>query len=127
LRGAQKPAVLRALIGVRFAAGVALLLFPDRVLGDLPHRRIDGAARAFARVLGVRHILEAVVLWRRPTHAWVELGAAVDGVHAATMAGLAVAKRQDRRLATANAVTAGALAAAGLAEGRRKGSAAGHP
>ena len=116
---AGRPTALRALIGLRFAAGTALLLFPGRVLGDLPHRRVDRAARGFARVLGARHLVEATVLWRRPTHRWVEVGAAVDGVHAATMAALAVARPDERRLALVNAVSAGALAAAGVAESRR--------
>ena len=117
--GTEKPAALQALIGVRFAAGMVLLVCPGRALGDLPHRRIDGAARAFARVLGARHIVEAVVLWRRPTHRWIEIGAAVDGIHAVTMVVLAVVDPEERRLAAANAVTAGALAAAGATEGRR--------
>lgn len=112
---------MRVLIGLRAVAGSALLLAPGRVLGDLPHRRIDGAASAFARILGARHLAEAAVLWRHNTHRWVLAGAAVDATHAATMFALAMARPDARRLALTNALTASALAGAGIAASRRQG------
>lgn len=108
----------RALIGVRAVAGVTLLLAPGAVLGDLPHRRIDGAARAFARVLGARHLLEAGMLWRRHSHRWILVGVGIDATHAATMAALALARPDERGLALTNALTASALAGAGVAASR---------
>jgi hypothetical protein len=112
---------MAALVGLRVVAGAALLIAPGAVLGDLPHQRIDGAARAFARILGARHLVEAAVLWRDHTHRWVLLGAGVDATHAATMLALAVARPDERRLALTNAVTASALAGAGLRASRPSG------
>jgi hypothetical protein len=109
---------MATLIGVRLVAGTALLIAPGRVLGDLPHREIKGAARAFARVLGARHLVEAAVLWRDHTHRWVLLGAGVDATHAATMLALAVVRPDERRLALTNAITAAALAGAGTMAAR---------
>jgi hypothetical protein len=117
---------MAALIGLRAVAGAALLIAPGAILGDLPHRRIDGAARSFARILGVRHLVEAAVLWRDHTHRWVLLGAGVDATHAATMLALTVLRPDARRLALTNAVTASALAGAGVMasryDTRRQGS-----
>lgn len=110
---------MRVLIGVRAIAGAALLLAPGAVLGDLPHRRIDAAARVFARVLGARHLLEAGVLWRRHSHRWILVGAGVDATHAATMATLAVVRPDERGLALTNALTASVLAGAGVAASRQ--------
>ena len=109
---------MAALIGLRVVAGAALLIAPGTVLGDLPHQEVKGAARAFARILGARHLVEAAVLMRDHTHRWVLLGAGVDAVHAATMVALAVARPDERRLALTNAVTAGALAGAGVMASR---------
>jgi hypothetical protein len=111
---------MAALIGVRVVAGTALLVAPGRVLGDLPHQEIKGAARAFARILGARHLVEAAVLMRDPSHRWALLGAGVDGLHAATMFGLAATRPDERRLALTNAVTASALAVAGVTVGRHE-------
>lgn len=109
---------MQALIGIRAIAGGALLLAPGAVLGDLPHRRIDGAARVFARILGARHLLEAGILWRRHSHRWILVGAGIDATHAATMFALALTKPDERGLALTNAFTASALAGAGLAASR---------
>ena len=94
---------MAALIGVRVVAGTALLVAPGKVLGDLPHQEIKGAARIFARILGARHLVEAAVLMRDHSHRWVLLGAGVDGLHAASMLGLAAVRPNERRLALTNA------------------------
>lgn len=111
---------MKALIGVRVIAGAALLLAPGAVLGDLPHQQINGVARSFARILGARHVLEAGVLWRDHTHRWVLAGAGVDAAHGATMVVLAVVRPDERRLAMTNALTATALASAGVAASRHR-------
>ncbi len=116
---------MAALIGVRVVAGTALLVAPGKVLGDLPHQEIKGAARIFARVLGARHLVEAAVLMRDHSHRWVLLGAGVDGLHAASMFGLATVRRDERRLALTNALTATALAAAGTMVARPGGGKSG--
>lgn len=110
---------MRPLTVLRALLGSALLLAPGTVLADLPHQRIDGLARLFARVLGVRHLVQAAVAERHPGHAWTVAGAAVDATHAATMVVLAVARPDRRRLAATNATVALALAGDGLCEARR--------
>jgi hypothetical protein len=105
---------MAALIAARVVAGTALLVAPGRVLGDLPHQEIKGAARTFARILGARHLVEAGVLLRGHGRRRVLLGAGVDGVHAATMFGLAAMRPDVRRLALTNAFAASALAGAGV-------------
>ena len=62
-----EPRSLRLLIGARTLWGAALLIAPGAVLSDLPHQRIDRPARAFARILGARHLIEAAITSRRHT------------------------------------------------------------
>ncbi len=111
--------VARGLIVVRVLWGTVLLIAPEVVLRDLPHQRIDRAARGFARVLGARHLTQAAITSRDGTHRWLVAGAVVDATHAATMAGLAALRPDRRNLALTNVATATALAAAGAAEARR--------
>jgi hypothetical protein len=68
-----------------------------------------------ARVLGARHLVQAAVLTTHPRPGWRLAGAAVDGVHAASMVALARWSERPlhRRLAARNARTAAML---GLAE-----------
>ncbi len=111
--------VARAVITVRVLWGTALLIAPEVVLRALPHQRIDGAARGFARVLGARHLTQAAITSRDGTRGWVVAGAVVDAIHAASMAALAVLRPDRRKLALTNVATATTLAAAGVAEARR--------
>ncbi|MDQ6806636.1 MAG: hypothetical protein M3065_17100 [Actinomycetota bacterium] len=111
--------VARALIAVRALWGTVLLIAPEVVLGDLPHQRVDRAARGFARVLGARHLTQAAITSRDATLGWVVAGAVADAIHAATMAALAALRPDRRKLALTNVATATALAAAGVAEARR--------
>lgn len=107
------------LIAVRVLWGTALLTAPEAVLRDLPHQRIDRPARTFARVLGVRHLIQAALTSRGATPGCVQAGAAVDATHAATMAVLAGLRPDRRKLALTNVATASALAVAGLVSSRR--------
>lgn len=109
----------RALACLRLAYGSALLLAPDALLGDLTRARTDRRARLFARVLGARHVVETAVLWRHRSRRWLLGGAAVDGLHAATMIGLALIDEERRGPANANALGAAAFALAGLYEAAR--------
>jgi len=108
--------IRQCLAGVRALFGAALLLSPATVLHDVPHRRIDGRARAFARLLGIRHLLQAAGADRHPTRGWVLAGATVDGTHAASMIMLARWRPDRRRLALTNAGVATLLALGGLVE-----------
>lgn len=107
------------LIAVRVLWGTALVIAPEAVLGDLPHQKIDRPARAFARVLGARHLIQAAITSRHDTPGWVRAGAAVDATHATTMAVLAALRPARRKLALTNVATAAALSIAGLADSRR--------
>lgn len=110
---------MKALVAARALWGLTLLVAPGAVLRDLPHERVDVAARLFARLLGARHLAEAAVLGRRHSAGWILGGAAVDTTHAATMAALAFVRPERRLLATANALAAAAMATAGVVEARR--------
>src|SRR5689334_19623272 len=68
---------------LRFGFGLALLAAPDRILLACGGED-DERARVVARILGVRHLIEAGVLVRYETAPVAYGGAAVDGIHAAT-------------------------------------------
>ena len=107
-----------ALIGARALAGIALLGRPRRTLAVLSDQRPDRNARIYARVLGTRHLLEAIVLWRWTTPDVVRAGAAVDAIHAAS-AGVLVKTRHHPRLALINTASATTFAILGTALARR--------
>jgi hypothetical protein len=75
---------------------------------------------SIVRVLGARQLLQAAITARRPTRRALELGAAVDALHAATMVAGASANVGPRRLTIASAATASAFAAAALVQRRRR-------
>jgi hypothetical protein len=111
---------VRRLVWIRAGYGIVLMLAPGVVLRGLPHRRIDGAARAFARLLGARHLVQAAVTIRGGYGpGWILAGAAVDGAHLACVIALAVARPDRRLLASANALAAAVFAAAGVIEADR--------
>ncbi len=98
---------------VRAVYGAGLLLAPPRALSALSRAPLDAVSVRVARVLGARHLLQALVLWARSGPRRHLAGAAVDAAHAASM--LAVARWSGRparrRLAARNARTAALLAA----------------
>jgi hypothetical protein len=98
--------------------GAAFLLAPSRVLARLARSPLDRPAVTVARVLGVRYVLQAAILWARPAPRRQLAGAAVDAAHAASMCALARWSHRSahRRLAARNARTAGLLAGAGAAQ-----------
>lgn len=105
------PVAVRLLIGLHVCLGIPLLIAPGRVVGVLPHQRIDRPVRVFARILGARHLAEAAVLARRHTHDWMLASAAVDATHALTMVLLAWLRPARCELALSNAAGATLLAA----------------
>lgn len=114
---------------VRAGYGVALLCAPGlliKLTGDPVTGQPAGASRArpsrracgVARVLGVRHLVQAgltVAAQRAEPGSRVPLalGAAVDVLHASTMVGLALVDRGARRVALADTGVELALAVAG--------------
>ncbi len=99
-----------ALVAGRLAWGVLLATHPDSVLsgpGDPP----PGYVRSAARVLGVRHLVEGVLLARRARQPPPEWSIAVDALHGISMVGLALARPPLRRDALRSATCAFGLAA----------------
>ncbi len=111
----------RLLLAAHVLWGAALLSAPRTILGDLPYCRLDRPARAVARVLGARHLAEAVVTGRGRSRGLILAGAAVDAIHAVTFAALASLRPGRRKLALTNVTTASAFALAGVVEYRRVG------
>ncbi len=97
--------------------GALLLVEPGLVLRVLPHPRIDRGTLVFARVLGARDLIQAVIVGRHRSRDWILASVAVDGTHAATMALFAAVDR-DRRLALCNVVIATTFAVAGVQQAR---------
>ena len=73
---------------------------------------------AAARVLGIRHLVEAIAVNVWPSAALARLGAGVDAIHACTAGGFALADRRRRRLLGVNACVAAAFALAGAHHAR---------
>lgn len=110
---------MRPLAATRLLYGSALVLAPGTIVRALPHGPIDRRTRLVGRVLGVRQVLQATVVERRPTKRRLLVGAALDAGHAATMLLLAERRPRRRRLARANALAALTFATAGLLASRR--------
>jgi hypothetical protein len=117
LSRADKSTVTMVLTLARAGYGVALLAAPQVLIGLTggPGPRRAGAV---ARVLGVRHLVQAGVtaaaLRAEPGSPYVVAGgAAVDVLHASTMVGLALVDRGARRVALADTGVELALATAG--------------
>lgn len=102
----------------RVVYGAALLGAPDALLSDLRHDPADQRARAFARILGSRHLVEALVVGRHHSRGWILADAAVDGAHAGTMLAVAALDRRRRRLALTNALVAGVFTWVGVRTAR---------
>ncbi|MGH3421890.1 MAG: hypothetical protein ACRDOD_20120, partial [Streptosporangiaceae bacterium] len=89
-----------------FRAGYGLVeaTAPDLLAQRLFRIRLDAQARRVARVIGVRHVVQAAASGPAPTRAVLRLGAEVDVLHAASMVGLAALDRRQSRSALASAV-----------------------
>jgi hypothetical protein len=100
---------------VRAAYGAALCCAPGPMLrlAGGPGAGAGPGARAVARVLGGRHIVQAVLSAMRPTPAVLALGAGTDVLHSASMIALAALDRPRRRLGLTDSLVAAAFAAGG--------------
>ena len=113
----SESAVTTVLTLARAGYGVALVCAPQALI-MLPGGPGPRRAGAVARVLGVRHLVQAgltvAALRAEPESAVpLALGAAVDVLHASSMVGLALVDRGARRVALADVGVELALAAAG--------------
>lgn len=90
----------------RFVWGMTLIVRPAWVLTRVHHLRVDGPSETVARILGVRHTVQAVLSGIRPSPEVLAMGVWVDGVHALTAVGLAVLDRSRARGGLTDAVIA---------------------
>ena len=95
---------------VRGVYGMCELLAPDFLTGRLLGTTPDSKARTVIRILGARHLIQAV-LTARAGHTAHRIGGSVDAVHAASMVLLAALDVRYRTPAAANAVLALVFAA----------------
>lgn len=97
----------------RAAYGLALICCPGRLIqlrtGERPSRRTC----AVGRVLGVRHVAQAVISTACPTGLVLGAGVIADVAHAGSMVILAGLDQDLRPALLTDAAIAGALAAAG--------------
>lgn len=98
---------------VRAGWGLALLLSPDMVLGTVHGLHVDRTSRVVARILGARHLVQAVSSGIRPSAEVLAMGVWVDAVHALTALGLAAVDRHRARAGLTDAAMAGLWAAMG--------------
>jgi hypothetical protein len=104
---------------VRAGYGGVLLIVPGPVIRLATGRPAGARARAVARVLGARHLLQAALTTAAACSAGsLGLGAVVDLAHAASMATLGLADRQVRRLTLSDALVESTFAAASASAAR---------
>jgi hypothetical protein len=108
----------------RACYGAALLCAPGLALGLATGQAPSQRARTVARILGARHLAQAVLTLWRPRPAVLLAGAGIDACHAASMLALAVADPRMRRAGIADAATAAAFTATGALTGAGAASAA---
>jgi hypothetical protein len=96
---------------LRLAYGVVLLVTPAALVRRTGHPSSDLRLRRLARILGARHVAQAVAAATWRTAPARRLGATVDGLHVATDLAWALVDRRRRRLALGDAVLASAFCA----------------
>jgi hypothetical protein len=107
------------LSSARLVLGAAALLQPRAVASWWGADPDSGEVVPVARVLGARHVTQAVLLTVRPSRSAEQVGAAVDVLHAVTMLLLAGVSPRCRRPAATSACVALALTAGTVARLRR--------
>jgi hypothetical protein len=100
---------------VRAGYGVALICRPCRLLQARTGSTPSPLACAVCRVLGVRHLAQAIVCGALPTRWLIRAGAAADLLHAVSMLALAGKDDRLRPALLTDAAIAGGFAAAGEA------------
>ncbi|WP_434616923.1 hypothetical protein [Arthrobacter sp. A5] len=119
---------MRWLEPVRAGYGLCQLVFPDVIPGLLLRHRLDDRAAAVVRVLGFRHVLQALVVGLAPlSPALHRCGAVVDGLHSASMFVLGAVDARRRPAALSDAVVAGLFFAAELRSERTDRAMPAHP
>jgi len=96
----------RSVTWLRAGVGAVLALFPGRVASAAEGHPATPRACLVTRVLGVRHLAQAVLTFVAPQLLTPVRGALVDGLHMATVMLLAARSPQHRRAALMNAALA---------------------
>lgn len=112
-RGLRLIAATRALAAVRIAWGVVLVAVPRWLIAHSCRHSAGRLPVRLLQVLGLRHLLQAMITLAVPETAVAEIGAATDALHAMTSLGLAATSRPWRRAALADSAVAGAFAVTG--------------
>ncbi len=100
--------------------GGALLIAPRSALGLLGAGSVPRAGLVVARLLGGRHLLQAVLTWTQPVHPVLVAGGVTDVLHAASDVLLAVLRPQWRRAALSDAALASAFAVSSWSRAHRQ-------
>lgn len=116
---------MKALETTRAAYGLCQTSFPGPIFRFAVGQQPDAHVRVVMRVLGARHLMQALIVEVAPTSAALHLGAGVvDSLHSVSMVALAIADRRRRRAAALDAVLAALFAGMEFAAaGRRKAGA----
>lgn len=104
---------IRAIELIRAGWGAVLLTAPGEVLEHIHGVRVDRKALIVTRILGARHLTQALLSGVNPSPEVLAAGVWVDTVHSATALGLAVADRRRARGGVADAVVAASWAVLG--------------
>ena len=107
----------------RACYGAALLCAPGLALGLCTGQAPSQRARTVVRILGARHLAQAVLTLWRPRPAVILAGAGIDACHAASMLVLAVADPRMRIAGIADGAAAAAFTATGALTGASAGAA----
>ncbi len=84
---------MRYALVTRAAYGALLLLVPGVMMRMVSGESAAGVPSAVARILGFRHLTQALLLERNGTRKWLLAGTAIDAAHALSMVGLAALNR----------------------------------
>lgn len=104
---------LRAIELIRAGWGAVLVAAPAEVLDHIQGVQVDRKALVVTRILGARHLAQALLSGVNPGPEVLAAGIWVDAVHSATALGLAVVDRRRARGGLTDAVVAGSWAAIG--------------
>jgi hypothetical protein len=100
---------------LRAGYGAVLLCAPGAVIGICTGQPASKLARGVTRLLGARHLTQAIMTARAPSSTVLGIGAMVDFAHAASMLALAAGRPPLRRAEIADGLTAAIFAAVGAA------------
>jgi hypothetical protein len=99
---------------MRAAWGAVLLAAPRFVLSRMRGVRVDRKALVVTRILGARHLLQALLSGINPSAEMLAAGVCIDAVHSMTAFGLAAVDRHRARGGMIDGVVAASWAWLGL-------------